>query len=104
MFVRTVSCIAALMSVPFVTGALADATTPPATPPEFTTVATPADPCAVGAVKPLIGQPFGTIDPLSVPGVIRILYPDLAPEPGVVPDRINVVVDKLDRIVSAHCG
>ncbi len=103
MFTRTVPGFVAVMSVFLVTSAVADST-PPAPTTELSTVATPADPCAVAAVKPLIGQPFGTIDPLSVPGVIRILYPDVTPAPGVVANRINVVVDKLDRIVSLHCG
>ena len=33
------------------------------------------DSCGMSALKPLVGQPFGVIDPMAVTGPIRVLYP-----------------------------
>lgn len=63
-----------------------------------------ADTCGMQAAQKLIGQPFSGIDPMTVPGPIRIIHPGDMVTQDYNPARLDVEVNGSGVIIRLHCG
>jgi len=72
-------------------------------PPERVLPALP-DRCGVADFRRLTGQPFTALAGQSLPGPLRVIYPDQMVTAEVLPTRLNVQIDAASRIRHLFCG
>ncbi|WP_415182866.1 I78 family peptidase inhibitor [Phaeovulum sp.] len=68
-------------------------------------VSTPApDTCGADVLQTLVGQPAKVLETMRFAAPVRIIRPDTAVTMDYRADRLNIVIDRSERIARVHCS
>lgn len=60
--------------------------------------------CGADALQGLVGQPASVLETMKFAGETRIVRPDMAVTMDYRPDRLNIEIDRAERISRVHCS
>lgn len=64
----------------------------------------PEDACGAAALQDLVGQDLAALGNLGDLGPVRVIRPGMAVTMDYAPERLNVMLDEADLILSISCG
>ncbi|MFN4129651.1 MAG: I78 family peptidase inhibitor [Paracoccaceae bacterium] len=60
--------------------------------------------CGADALQGLVGQPASVLQTMKFANETRIIRPDMAVTMDYRPDRLNIEIDRAERISRVHCS
>lgn len=74
--------------------------TTPVTPPPMP----PENACGAADLQTLVGQPASVLDTMRFAQPVRVIRPGMAVTMDYRADRLNIEIDKAERIIRVTCG